>query len=191
MRFLLQISCLNIRGYLKFGYEVLNQTAANQIAQNRTILSQTKACIAKSLCAVERREQSMTIVNRQYLFFWLCPSSSVLKKHNHCWSGKSFSILYSHCAFVALGIQHAMRMHHTRLQTVACLAHIFPHYLLNNTVWKKLLNTKCVFWFSLQLPSETWRNEQDMIKNVYWSNVKCLLFLSNFNETWIFSTDFL
>jgi hypothetical protein len=36
---------------------------------------------------------------------------------------------------------------------------------------KKLLNTKCVFWFSLQLLSETFlmlrRNERDMIKNVY------------------------
>jgi len=36
---------------------------------------------------------------------------------------------------------------------------------------KKLLNTKCVFWFSLQLLSEIFlilrRSERDMIKNVY------------------------
>ena len=45
---------------------------------------------------------------------------------------------------------------------------IFPHYLIDSTVIKKmLLNTKCVFWFSLQLPSKTFlilrRNEQDTI----------------------------
>ena len=59
---------------------------------------------------------------------------------------------------------------------------------------KELLNTKCVFWFSLQLLSETFlilrRNEWDMIKNVYWSTHKVPLFFSDFNETWIFSTDF-
>ena len=29
-----------------------------------------------------------------------------------------------------------------------------------------------------------------MIKYVYWSHVKYFLFLSDFNETWIFCTDF-
>jgi len=29
-----------------------------------------------------------------------------------------------------------------------------------------------------------------MIKDVYWSHVKYPLFLSDFNETWIFWTDF-
>jgi len=50
--------------------------------------------------------------------------------------------------------------------------YIFPHYLKNCTIFgKKLLNTKCVFWFSVQLLSETFlilrRTERDMIKNVY------------------------
>jgi hypothetical protein len=30
----------------------------------------------------------------------------------HCCSGKVISTIYSECAFVALGIQHAMRMRH-------------------------------------------------------------------------------
>jgi len=52
------------------------------------------------------------------------------------------------------------------------LLHISPHYLTNGTVFeKKLLNTKCVFCFSLQLLSETFlilrRTERDMIRNVY------------------------
>jgi hypothetical protein len=34
--------------------------------------------------------------------------------------------------------------------------HIFPHYLINSTIFgNKLLNIKCVFWFSLQLLPET------------------------------------
>jgi len=47
---------------------------------------------------------------------------------------------------------------------------------------------------SLELLSETFlvlrRNEQDMITNVCWSLCKVPLFLSDFNETSIFSTDF-
>jgi len=31
---------------------------------------------------------------------------------NHCCSGKSISITYSECVYVALGIQHVMHMHH-------------------------------------------------------------------------------
>ena len=47
-----------------------------------------------------------------------------------------------------------------------------PHYLINGAIFgKTLLNTKCVFWFSVQLLSETFlilrRTERDMIKNVY------------------------
>ena len=55
---------------------------------------------------------------------------------------------------------------------------IFPRYLINGTIFgkKKLLNTKCVFRFSLHLLSEKFliprRNERDMIKNVYWSSCK-------------------
>jgi hypothetical protein len=38
------------------------------------------------------------------------------------------------------------------------LYHIFPHYLTNGTIFgKKLLDIKCVFCFSLQLLSETFR----------------------------------
>jgi hypothetical protein len=50
---------------------------------------------------------------------------------------------------------------------------IFPHYLINVTIFvKTLLNTKCLFWFSLQLLSETFliqtRIERDVVKNVCW-----------------------
>jgi hypothetical protein len=75
------------------------------------------------------------------------------------------------------------------------LYRIFPHYLINGTIFgKKLLNIKCVFWFSLQLLSETFlilgRIQRDIIINVHRPSCKVPLLLSDFNETWIFSRDF-
>jgi len=72
---------------------------------------------------------------------------------------------------------------------------ILPHYLINSTsLEKKLLKIKRVFRVSLQHLSETLinlrRNEKDMIKNVYRSSYKVPAFLSQFNETWIFSIGF-
>ena len=51
------------------------------------------------------------------------------------------------------------------------LNHIFPHYLMNRTIFRKdLLYIKCVFWFSLQLLSETFlilrRIQRDIIISV-------------------------
>jgi hypothetical protein len=74
----------------------------------------------------------------------------------------------------------------------------FPHCITNGTIFekKKLLNIKCVFWFSLQ--HFVW-NISDCKENLarygqkYISVFMCSalkLFLSDFNETWIVSTDF-
>jgi hypothetical protein len=53
----------------------------------------------------------------------------------------------------------------------------------------RLLNTKCVFWFSLQLLLR--RTQWDVIKNVYWPSSKVPpLFLSDLNEILIFSQVF-
>jgi len=41
---------------------------------------------------------------------------------NHCCSGKTLSITYSECVFVALVIQHAKRKRHIILSYLACLA---------------------------------------------------------------------
>ena len=68
------------------------------------------------------------------------------------------------------------------------------HYFIKAPFSKeKVWNIKCVFWFSVQLLPATFlilrRTERDIIINVYKRrHVKCTLFFSDFNETWIFST---
>ena len=69
------------------------------------------------------------------------------------------------------------------------LCSIFPHYIINGTVFekKKLLNIKCVFRFSLRLLLETFfilrRSEGSMIKTVYLSSCKVPVILCDFNDT--------
>jgi hypothetical protein len=95
-----------------------------------------------------------------------------------------------HILTVALVVQYAMCMSCTILSCMACVVLQYCSILLHKQhyFWK-LLNIKCVFWCSLQLLSETLlilrRLERDNI-NV----LKALLFLSDFNKTSIFSTDF-
>ena len=77
----------------------------------------------------------------------------------------------------------------------AQLCSIFPHYLINGTIFvKKFLSTKCVFWFPLKFLLEPFlilrRTERDMIKMYGGLHLKYPLFLCDFNKNWIFSTDF-
>ena len=79
------------------------------------------------------------------------------------------SITYSECVFVALVIQQAKRMRCIILSHLwpAPLYHIFPHYLINGTIFCniKLLNTKCVFGFSVQLLNKrfSWQEESNEV----------------------------
>jgi len=90
------------------------------------------------------------------------------RSYNHCCSKKAGSIIYSKGAFVALIIQHGMRMRHI----VICIlpdSTILSHKGMIFAGGGGLLNTKCVVSFPLQLLSETFpilrRNERD-IKNL-------------------------
>ena len=73
---------------------------------------------------------------------------------NHCCCGKSISITYSECGYVALGIQHANRMRRHILLSVASLGvpiFFFPHYLINGTIFgnKGIIEHKfCVLFLS-------------------------------------------
>ena len=108
----------------------------------------------------------------------------VARSRNHWGRGKAISIKYYECmSILALLIRHAKRTHRIILSSVACLAlPYFPHYLINGTIFgKTLLNTECVFRFSLQMLSETFlilrRIQQDIYINVRMSscNVSVIL----------------
>jgi hypothetical protein len=119
------------------------------------------------------------------------------RSRNHCCSAKAISITYSDCIFVALGVYNAKRMSRIVFSCASCLTlQYLSTYLTNGTIFEKnlLLNIKCVFWFSIQF--FVWNishYKMDLAKCfhkcTYISlHVKCALFLSDFNETWIFST---
>jgi len=83
------------------------------------------------------------------------------------------SITYSQCVFVALGIQHAIRMRHTVICGLSGCTIFFHIISYTARLKKNLLN---FFLFSVQGLSEMFpilrRTEQDSIKNVNWSSCK-------------------
>ena len=92
------------------------------------------------------------------------------------------------CARVALLIQHATRMHLVvfldppDFLTLSHKRHDFQK--------ETLLDTKYVFWFSLQFVSKVLlilrRIQRDIVIKLKTLHVKCPLFLSDFNKTLIF-----
>jgi len=103
------------------------------------------------------------------------------------------NITYSKCVSVAL---------YSYIQHVICGLSVstifFQHYLINGTIFgKRLLNIKCVFWFSLQSLSETFRILRRIQPDSYCQKyteeflpVKYPLFLSNLYGTLTPSREF-
>ena len=115
---------------------------------------------------------------------------------NHACRQKAISIIYYERVSVAFDIQHAKR----RRRIIASLwplrlYHNYPHTSTKGTIsGKKGYWTKnCVLIFTTTF-SETFLIptivQQGTIITVHRSKVKYPLILSDFNETWIFSTDF-
>jgi hypothetical protein len=107
---------------------------------------------------------------------------------NHRCSGKSVSITKPECVCICRVGYTACNAHALYFYLwSATLYSIFPHYLLNDTIFRKrkmLLTIKRVIWFSLQFLTETFlilrRNERDMSKTVYWSDCKVPVILVRF-----------
>ena len=64
---------------------------------------------------------------------------------NHCCSGRAVSVTYCERVFVALGIQHAMRMRRICHLWPAPLYNIFPHFLKNCTIFGKKVTEQKMF----------------------------------------------
>ena len=68
---------------------------------------------------------------------------------------------------------------------------IFPHYVINGEIFGQILpNMKCVFWFCPQFwlkHFSFWKELSAILSYIYIRlHVRCLLLLSDLNESWIY-----
>jgi hypothetical protein len=91
--------------------------------------------------------------------------NSAARLPDHCFLGKAISITYSACVSVALVTSMKSAC------AVLChlwqvwLYHIFPHYLINGEIFRKmLLNIKCGLWKSAQCGPFQGDRQTDMMK---------------------------
>jgi hypothetical protein len=105
------------------------------------------------------------------------------------WISKDYYATYSEYVYVALVIQRAKRMRSVILSFLACVA--VPYFsTLSHKRYdfrKILFYIKCIVLFSLQLSYETLLILRRMHIAIH---VNYPLLLLDFNETWIFWTDF-
>ena len=109
-----------------------------------------------------------------------CKHNIEARSRNYCCRGKAVSITYSDCISAAFFIRHATRVHFIVIGGLSGFTQYFPRYLTHGTIFgNKLLNTKCVFWYTQQLLSETFfilrKIKQDITINVRrWADKFCL-----------------
>ena len=112
------------------------------------------------------------------------------RSYNHCCSKKAGSIIYSKGAFVALIIQHGMRMRHIViciLPDSTILSHKGMIFAGGGGYWTQ--NVWFHFLCNFYLKHFPFYEEMSEISKIYSGlHVKYPLFFSDFNETWTFST---
>ena len=141
-------------------------------------------------------EGTVILTERQAMYVW---RNSEVSWCNYCNSGKAISriITHSECVSVACSVSRARGTLCCHLWSVR-LHNIFSLYLINNRIFggeKKLLNAKCVLIFCTIFVWNISHSKKNSAR--YQSNinvglhVKCRpILLSDFNETWIFWTEF-
>jgi hypothetical protein len=132
-----------------------------------------------------------------YFLVWSCVRARVVLTSWLCLIFRFTIRGNSGSVSVALSIQHATRMRCVVLSSVACLA--APYFSTLSHIWhdfrKKLLNIKCVcvwiFCTTFAQISLILRRINQIVSYTYVGlHVKYPLFLSDYNETWIFMTCF-
>jgi hypothetical protein len=129
---------------------------------------------------------------------WIVSRNVEVLSPKNYYRGNAIGITYYECAFLALGIQHAMHMRRVILWSVACpnLQYFsILYHKRHNFRQKNLLKIKRVFWLSMQLSSEKFgilrRIQRDIILNVHRTlrKVSIISYLLDFNETCIYSIE--
>jgi len=133
------------------------------------------------------RQTALVTDNYKTVMQWYCNIEA--RARNHRCSGRAITVTNSECVSVALLIQHAKRTRRVTLTYVTCLG--LQYFSTLSHKWhdfqENLLNIKYVFWFSLQLLSETFfilrRIKRDCIINLDWSSCKVpvILFIFQWN----------
>ena len=111
---------------------------------------------------------------------------------NQCGSGRAIIITQSGYVFIALDIQHAMRMRHVVICGLSRSTIFFLHIISWTSRLSKQKFTEHIFstafvWNVFHCKKNWDRRDK---RNVRRSAYKVAIFLWDFNETWIFSTDF-